>query len=318
MMQNLIGQTIGAYVILEPIDDGGVANVYLAKSSKNGKLVALKLMKPEAVRTEKLRERFLQEATIMETLRHPHIMKLLETGSHQDQPFIAMQYAAGGSLANQTDKLSLHDIARLLKQLGSALDYAHARNTIHRDIKLENVLLDEQNNALLIDFGMAKSLEANGDALATGTGVILGTPYYLSPEQCLFQPVDARSDVYSLGVLVYVLLTGEFPFTGRAPAAVMMRHVQEAPALVSSIRTELAPEIAQVVDKALKKAPEERYQSAGEFAEAFAVATGHKTEITQNEVAKKAVPPALILGGLVLVVAIVAVSFFFLLSAVPQ
>jgi serine/threonine protein kinase len=317
-MQNLIGQTIGAYVILEPIGDGGVANVYLAKSSKNGRLVALKLMKPEAVKTEKLRERFFQEASIMETLNHPHIMKLLEKGNHQDQAFIAMPYAAGGSLATHAAKLSLYDIARLLKQLGSALDYAHARNTIHRDIKLENVLFDEQNNALLIDFGMAKNLEGAGEALATGTGVILGTPYYLSPEQCLFQPVDARSDVYSLGILVYVLLTGEFPFTGRAPAAVMMRHVQETAPLVSSIKPEIAPEIVDVVNKALKKAPEDRYQSAGEFAEAFAIATGHKTEISKNAGAKKAVPPALILGGLVVVVALVAVGFFFLLSALPQ
>jgi serine/threonine protein kinase len=201
-----------------------------------------------------------------------------------------------------------------LSQLGTALDYAHARSTIHRDIKLENVLLDEEENALLIDFGMAKNLDTG--ELSTGVGIVLGTPYYLSPEQCQFQAVDARSDVYSLGILAFVLLTGEFPFTGRAPAAVMMKHVQEAPPLVSKLKPEIAPELADVVDKALKKAPEDRYQTAGAFAEAFSAATGHKSEAPMDT--KKAMNPVVVLLGLVFVVALVAVGFFALLSAMPQ
>jgi serine/threonine protein kinase len=313
-MQNLIGQTVGTYTILEPIDDGGVANVYLAKSNKNNKLFALKIMKPESMKTEKLQERFFQEASIMEALHHQHIMKVLEKGEHQGLPYLVMPYASGGSLASHAKNLSLQEITRLLSQLGAALDYAHARNTIHRDIKLENVLFDDEQNVLLIDFGMAKNVVTG--ALATGTGIVLGTPYYLSPEQCMFKPVDARSDVYALGVLTFVLLTGEFPFTGRAPAAVMVKHVQEAPPLVSKIKPDIAPEIVEVVDKALKKAPEDRYQTAGAFAEAFAAATGHKAEAPMNT--KKAMNPAVIMLGLVLVVALVAVGFFALLSAMPQ
>lgn len=312
-MQNILGQVIGDYQILDPIDNGGVADVFRAKSNKDGQFAALKIIKPEMVDVEQLTQRFLQEAELMASLSHPHIIKIIKTDFYENRPYILLQYAAKGSLTEQVGKLSLPEIGRILQQIASALDYAHARNTIHRDIKLENVLLDEQGNALLIDFGMAKSLAEN--TLSTSTGVILGTPMYLSPEQCMFEPVDARSDVYSLGILAFVLLTGEFPFKGRAPADIMTKHLRQAPPLVIEYKPELPKELALVVDKALAKQPSERYQSAGEFATAFLETIGQDTSIPNK--AKKSLPTALIFVAVLIIVVLIALGFVAMISMLP-
>jgi eukaryotic-like serine/threonine-protein kinase len=313
-MQNILGQVIGDYQVLDPIDNGGVADVFRAKSNKDGQLAALKIIKPDMVDVEQLTQRFLQEAEMMASLSHPHIIKIIKTDFYQNRPYILLQYAAKGSLNAHVGKLSLAEIGRILQQVASALDYAHARNTIHRDIKLENVLLDEQANALLIDFGMAKSLEQN--TLSTSTGVLLGTPMYLSPEQCMFEPVDARSDVYSLGVLAFVLLTGDFPFKGRAPADIMTKHLRQAPPLIIEFKPELSKELALVVDKTLAKQPSERYQSAGEFAAAFLAAIGQDTSVSPDK-AKKSLPPALIFFLALIIVVLIAMAFVAMFLMLP-
>src|SRR5687768_4491368 len=138
-MQNILGQMVGDYQILDPIDNGGVADIFRVKSSKDGHLAALKIIKPEMVNVEQMTQRFLQEAELMASLSHPHIIKIIKTDFYENRPYILLQYAAKGSLTEQVGKLSLPEIGRILQQIASALDYAHARNTIHRDIKLENV-----------------------------------------------------------------------------------------------------------------------------------------------------------------------------------
>lgn len=314
-MQDFIGQTIGDYFLLEPIEEGGVATVYRAKSQRTGQLVAFKILKPESLTTEQLSRRFVQETEIMVGLNHPHIIDVIDSGSHNKQPYMVLEYASNGSLAEHTDNLSLHDIANILTQVASALDYAHVRNVIHRDIKLENILLDGKGNIRLIDFGLAKN--PNTKELETGTGIILGTPYYLSPEQCLFKPVDGRSDVYSLGVTMFYLLTGKFPFDGRMPAQIIMQHVHDPAPLVNTIKPELSQAIADVINKALAKSPEERYQSAGEFATAFSQAIGTKTELHPLGVWLSSLPPLVIFVAIIMIVMVIAFGFVSILSTLP-
>ena len=227
---------------------------------------------------------------------------------------MVMPFIEKGNLAENAQRLSLRDMTIILNQVASALDYAHARNIIHRDIKLENILLDDDDNVKLIDFGMAKdSTFTKKKDFITAQGVVLGTPHYLSPEQCLFQPVDIRSDVYSLGIVMFVLLTGKFPFDGNPPMIIMPKHVTEKPPLVTNINSELSEDIALVIDKALAKAPEDRYQTVGEFSQAFTQATKVDISSRNNQNVQLNLPPVVILGMVAVAVVIVAIVFVILI-----
>lgn len=314
-MQNIIGQTIGDYLILEPIEEGGVATVYRAKSLETGQLVAFKLLKQASLNIEQLSQRFTQEMEIIAELKHPHIIKVLDSGNYGTQPFMVLEYADNGSLAEHTDNLTLHDISKILTQVASALDYAHVRNTIHRDIKLENILLDDNGDVRLIDFGLAKNFDTK--ELKTGTGIILGTPNYFSPEQCLYKPVDARSDIYSLGVTIFYLLTEQFPFTARMPAQVMIKHIHDPAPLITEFKPEFSEDLAQIIGKALAKSPDDRYQSAGEFASAFESAIGIKKPSPSGLSRLSSLPPIVMFIAIIVIVMIIGVAFVSLLSAVP-
>jgi serine/threonine protein kinase len=329
-VRDLTGQSLGAYTILNHIDSGGVADVYRGQSTRDGLTAAIKVMKPEMLKTENLLDRFLREAQMMASLNHHRIIRVYDTGMVDQTPYIVMQYAEGGSLADRIEKesLTLSDINRIVAQVADALDYAHAHNTLHRDIKLENILLDAQGNVLLSDFGMAKPLIAPPnpkDMLKTAKGTVLGTPYYISPEQGAGSEVDRRSDVYSLGVLLFRLLTGKFPFRSPIPVAIITQHLREQPPLVTDIEPSLPPELADVVNKALAKKPEDRYQSAGELAKAVQAVLGEVAEepvVEQPSVTatpkKRFSPPRWVILVLISVVVVwIAILFTVLLSNVP-
>lgn len=334
-MRDLVGRTIGNYTVLDPLNEGGVADVYRARSTLDGQIVALKVMKPEMLRTENLLDRFLREAHLTSALNHSHIVRIDDTGMYGQTPFIAMQYAEGGNLAEQVAQqpLALPDINILIAQIAAALDFAHAHNTIHRDIKMENILLDQQGNVLLTDFGMAKTL-VTGGTLATAPGVMLGTPQYMSPEQCMGKTVDERSDVYSLGVLLFRLLTGEFPFDAAIPNAIIAKHIRENPPPVTSLKPGLPPALDAIVFKTLAKEPAERYQTAGELTQALQTALSQPVVVKAPGETRPATvtlsgsrahathpakaPPTrllLLIGAAILVI---AVLFVLLLSNLPS
>jgi serine/threonine-protein kinase len=330
-MRDLVGQRLGDYLILDPVGDGGVAAVYRAKSA-DGSLLALKILKAEALNTEQLYERFLYEAEAQTQLLHPNIVRVLDTGKHDGLPYMIMQLAPGGNLEQyiETRSLTRKDISHIITQLASALDYAHERGIIHRDLKLENMLLDEKGNVLLSDFGMAKDILSVEASVHTEVGTVLGTPLYLSPEQCMNQAVDRRSDVYALGIGLFRILTGSFPFSSPFPHALVAMHLKREPPLVTDFKPSLPQAVNGVIQKALAKSPDDRYQTVGEMAKALQAALNIPVESASEPIAVEAstqaenpieaarspreMPPALILAVIVVAIIVIAVGFVLILS----
>ena len=269
-MFEFIGKKLGAYEIGEPIGQGGMATVYKAFQPGMNRAVAVKILPPAlaAQRNTTFLERFRQEAQVIARLEHAHILPVYDYGESDGVLYIVMRYVDGGSLQKRIDagRVPLRDVSRILSQIASALDYAHRQGVIHRDIKPSNVLLDRQGDAYLTDFGIAKM--AASTLHLTGTGVI-GTPQYMSPEQGQGLDIDGRSDVYSLGVMLYEALAGRVPFDAETPLAVVLKHVTEP---LPSVRTH-APDLPESVERmlgaALAKKAGDRYATAGELAAAF-------------------------------------------------
>ena len=260
------------YSIERELGAGGMATVYLARDLKHDREVALKVLRPElaaALGTE----RFLQEIRISARLDHPHILTLIDSGESGGFVWYALPYVRGESLRarlTREKQLSVEDAVRIGTQIAGALDYAHRLGVVHRDIKPENILLHE-GLAVVADFGIALAAsEAGGDRL-TLSGLSLGTPQYMSPEQASgSRDIDARSDVYSLGAMVYETLTGEPPHTGPTVQAVIAKLLHERPTRIRVVRDVVPQTIDDAVTKALAKVPSDRFASAGEFAAALA------------------------------------------------
>src|SRR5205814_8033922 len=221
--------------------------------------------------SEEFIERFRREATTAANLRHPNVITVHDFG--QDErgvPYLVLEYIEGATLADLMDA-GLDDarIADLLDQIAAGLDYAHRRGVVHRDVKPGNVLLTDDGRAVLADFGLAWLLEG---AHLTLTGGVIGTPEYMSPEQASGEPIDHRSDVYALGVVLYEMLVGERPFVAETPIAVLLQHLQDPAPSVLIARPDLPPAVGEVIARALVKDPAERYASAGELAAAFRAA----------------------------------------------
>lgn len=268
-VDDLIGKTLGQFEILEEIGRGGMATVYRARQKSINRVVALKVLPPSLLHDPSFYERFTREVDVIAHLEHPHIVPIYDYGEANGIPFIAMRYLAGGSIAAWIRKgvPAIAQIERPLSQVAQALDYAHLQGIIHRDLKPGNVLLDEHNNAYLTDFGIARVINSN----LTGSAII-GTPAYMSPEQANGQPIDGRSDVYSIGIVLFEMLTGREPFYADTPLALMLKHLNEPTPSVREYRPELPTQIEWVVYKTTAKRPEERYQTAGDVARAFAEA----------------------------------------------
>jgi serine/threonine-protein kinase len=251
---------IPGYRLLRPIGRGGMASVFLAVQESLGREVALKLLVPQADADNAASERFLREARIAAGLHHPNIVPIFDFGVHEGTAYIAMAYEAGGTIAPMPgEKLPPRDALRLVRDVAAALEYAHARGVVHRDIKPENILRREDGAAMLSDFGIARLIE--GGSVLTTEGTSVGTPHYMSPEQLRGDKVDGRSDLYSLGVVLWQLLTGELPYTGTDSWAIGTQHLG---ADIPRLPAELA-HLQPLVDSLLAKRAEGRLQSGGEL-----------------------------------------------------
>jgi serine/threonine-protein kinase len=255
-----------------------MATVYLAHDKKHDRKVAIKILHAELAAVLGA-ERFLQEIRVTANLQHPHILGLIDSGiigedagELSGRPYYVMPYVEGESLRQRLDKeqqLPVSDSVRIATEVASALDYAHRHNVIHRDIKPENILLHE-GSAIVADFGIALAVTEAGGARITQTGLSLGTPGYMSPEQAMGErAITARSDIYSLGAVTYEMLAGEPPFTGPTVQAVVARVMTEEPRPLTIQRRNVPPNVAAAVSHALEKVPADRFASAHEFAEAL-------------------------------------------------
>jgi len=261
------GSASGPYRVVAPLGRGGMAAVYRAHDPALDRDVALKVLPAEFLHDPAFAARFKQEAQVAAKLEHPHIVPVHAFGIEQGRPWMAMRRLAGGSLAERVRRgpLPPREAAEALRGVADALDYAHARGIVHRDVKPANVLLDEAGRAYLADFGIARMLE--GSPVVTATGLIQGSPTYMAPEQAMGTKVDRLADVYSIGVMAFECLTGRAPYTGTTPVAILMKHVQEP--VPEPAPAELAPALAAVVRRCLAKAPADRWPSAGAFAAAL-------------------------------------------------
>ncbi|HLF02932.1 MAG TPA: serine/threonine-protein kinase, partial [Anaerolineales bacterium] len=223
-MPNLTGSMLGAHHILQQIGYGGMSTVYIAYQPGLERLVALKVMPEVYTQNPKAVERFAQEARIIARLEHPNIIPIYDFAREGGLTYLTMRYVQAGTAKEilHQGPLSLPDAARILNDIAGALDYAHARGVIHRDVKPANILVDKEGHAYLTDFGIAKLTEATTEL--TGTASV-GTPAYMAPEQTLNKPITAQSDVYSLGITLFEMLTGRRPFDGNSTMATALMHV---------------------------------------------------------------------------------------------
>jgi serine/threonine-protein kinase len=273
-MANLVGKTLGKYKLTERIGGGGMAEVYKAYHPKLDRYVTVKILHSYLAEGGDFRARFEHEARAVATLRHPHIQQIHDFDIEDDQYYMIMEFIDWGTLQNlMMDKakasafLPVGQVLSIMKQVGEALDYAHKRGIIHRDIKPSNVLLDSSGNAYLSDFGIARMMSGTQ---FTATGALIGTPTYMSPEQGMGAELTPVSDIYSLGVILYELLTGKAPFNSETtPLAIIHKHVYEPAPNPEILRPDLPAAVVQVLLKALEKDPKERYQSAGELVQAL-------------------------------------------------
>ncbi len=261
----------GRYTIERELGRGGMATVYLADDVKHHRQVAIKVLRPELAAALGP-DRFLREVEIAAKLNHPHILGLHDSGEADGFLFFVMPYVKGESLRRKLDRekqLSVEEALAVTRQVASALGYAHAQQVIHRDVKPENILLHE-GEAMVADFGIALAVRAAADERLTQTGLVVGTPEYMSPEQAMSErALDARSDVYSLGCVLYEMLAGEPPYTGpTAQALITKRLVDPAPA-VRRLRPAVPVGVEQALLKALARVPADRFASADAFAEAL-------------------------------------------------
>jgi len=273
----------GPFIVQEKLGGGGMAVVYKAVHEQTGSTVALKILRGSIAEQPGMADRFKQEAAIVNRLRHPHIVAVNDHGVIRGRPYMELQYMSGGTLAQrfkQPAEIGPQEAVRLLRHIASALDYAHRQGVIHRDIKLENILLDERGNASLADFGIARLIDSTH---LTATGSIMGTPMYLSPEQANgSKDIDSRADLYSLAVIAYLLAVGHFPFNGNNALSILNQHLTAPVPPPSSINPDLPKALDAVLIKAMAKRPEERYQLADTFVEAFSRSfNDHKSRSTR-------------------------------------
>src|SRR6266567_3415394 len=271
--ESLVGRTIGRYQILEQLGAGGMGEVYLAEDKHLLRKVALKVLPTFFTRDRERVRRFQQEARAASALNHPNILTIYEIGQIDSHQFIATEFVEGDTLRQRMIKspMSISELLGIATQIASALTAAHQTGIVHRDIKPENIMLREDGIVKVLDFGLAKLLAAqSGESeastmLRTQPGVIMGTPHYMAPEQARGLNVDARTDTWGLGVLLYEMVGGRVPFTGETSSDVIVSILEKEPPPLARFTPEI-PEVLQwIVTKALRKQTEQRYQTAKEL-----------------------------------------------------
>ena len=282
----LIGQVLaGKYRIDDKIDEGGMGCVYRATHVLMEKVVAVKVLHPALAADDKIVARFTREAKAASRIYHPHAISVTDFGEAENGiVYLVMEYLRGRTLKDivrSGGPLSLERTVEIVRQVAGALEAAHNEGVVHRDLKSDNIMLEEHTGgdwAKVLDFGIAKIQQTERSVHETDPGLtapnlIIGTPQYMSPEQCSqASAIDARSDVYSFGVILYEMLAGHVPFSGDSPTAIMMRHIQEPPPSLLEERPDLPAEVGRVLERALAKNPEERFQKATELSAALAEA----------------------------------------------
>jgi len=272
---NLAGRSLGQYQLHQLLGVGGMGAVYKAYQITLKREVAVKVLPPQFSQQQGYIERFTREAETAASLEHPNIVPVFDYGTQQGISFVVMRLLTGGTLSERIGEAknsgrslpSLGETIKLLKELASALDYAHHRGVIHRDIKTSNVMFDNQGNSYLVDFGIAKLIGANNRL--TGTGVAMGTPSYMAPEQWRGGDIYPSTDQYALGVLAYIMVTGREPFEAQTPYELLNKHMHEQPTPMLNVRAGLPPMLNMVVGKALSKDPQGRFPTCTAFAQAF-------------------------------------------------
>ena len=294
----MIGTVLsGRYKLEAKLGSGGMSTVYLARDTTLDRQVAVKVMHREMSEQADQLERFRQEARAVAKLSHPNVVAVIDAGEDGGHPYIVFEYVEGETLKQRINRVGALDAQEALAyaiEVARGLTVAHARNMVHRDIKPQNVLIDSEGRAKLTDFGISRQLEQDG---MTATGRVLGTTDYVAPEQAMGHPVDQRSDIYSLGVVLYEMLVGQVPFHADSQVGVAMKHVNEELPDVQQRRPELSAAAAMVVERATAKDPDQRYQQVGELIDDLSTAleveaaragstTGEATSVLE------AVPPA--------------------------
>jgi serine/threonine protein kinase len=268
-MDELIGKAFGPYTIVSRLGEGGMAVVYKGFQESLNRYVAIKVLRGELARDQQFIARFRREALAAARLNHPSILHVYDAGMAHGVYYIVMDYAPGGTLKEliRQGPMSAERAASFVAPIAEALDYAHRQGLVHRDVKPTNILLTEDGRPLLTDFGIAKALYEHSQLTQSGTSI--GTPDYMAPEQIRGEPVDGRTDIYALGIVLYEMLAGHVPFRAKTAAALLYQHMNEQPPPLRSLNIDVPFWIQAVLDRALAKRPQDRFQHAGEFAQAL-------------------------------------------------
>lgn len=283
------GCKLGRYVLQRKLGAGGMAEVWEAFDEGLHRSVAVKVVRDEIAGEAEFRERFIREARLAAQLEHPRILPIYDFGTEKGVTFLVMPLLPGGSLKERIiGPLPPDEALGALAAVAAALDHAHARGVLHRDVKPSNVLVDASGSLLLADFGLAKNTAVSSEL--TAAGMVVGTPAYMAPEQAIGKPVDSRADQYALGVMAFELLTGRTPFRSESPFAVLDKHLREAPPPPSSFVPGLGVEVDAVLAKTLAKRPEERFGTCREMVEALAAALGASMPVRPSTAVRTAVP----------------------------